>query len=197
MLGRLEGDYDEIVIVAHSQGTMLTIATLFGDARRRFREAPDTLWGVRPWTDAVGRSPLTGRLRGVVTMGSPFRQTYEARLPGQYDWLDPARPDALAARMRPFSLTWVNAYRARDFIGRSVFQDPLDPANSLEGRGREWRIPAEPGPLRLVDVCLVGRGHHTGYWGDRELIAWLHGLLRAPEPRDPRGYVIEDATSAR
>ena len=32
--------------------------------------------------------------------------------------------------------------------------------------------------------------------GDRELIAWLHGLLRAPEPRDPRGYVIEDATSA-
>jgi hypothetical protein len=46
------------------------------------------------------------------------------------------------------------------------------------------------------DVCLVGSGHHTGYWGDRELIAWLHGLLRAPEPRDPRNYVIEDATSA-
>jgi hypothetical protein len=41
-----------------------------------------------------------------------------------------------------------------------------------------------------------GSGHHTSYWGDRELIAWLHGLLRAPEPRDPRGYVIEDATSA-
>jgi hypothetical protein len=48
-----------------------------------------------------------------------------------------------------------------------------------------------------VDVCLKGGGHHTGYWDDRELIAWLHGLLRAPEPRDPRGYAIEDAISAR
>jgi hypothetical protein len=195
VLGRLERDYDEIVIVAHSQGTMLTIATLFGDARRRFPESEATQWGVRPWAEAVGSSPLPARLRGVVTMGSPFRQTYEARLPGQYDWLDPGRPDALAARMRPFSLTWVNAYRARDFIGRSVFQDPLDPDNALEGRGRAWRIPAEPRPLRLVDVCLVGSGHHTGYWDDRELIAWLHGLLRAPEPRDPRGYAIEDATA--
>jgi hypothetical protein len=92
VLRRLEGDYDEIVIVAHSQGTMLTIATLFGDARRRHPEAGGSLWGVRPWTEAVGASRLTGALRGVVTMGSPFRQTYEARLPGQYDWLDPARP---------------------------------------------------------------------------------------------------------
>ncbi|MEZ0286010.1 MAG: hypothetical protein ACAH79_12350, partial [Thermoleophilia bacterium] len=196
VLRRLEGEYDEIVIVAHSQGTILTIATLFGDARRRYGEAAGSLWGVRPWAEAVGGSALAGRLRGVVTMGSPFLQTYEARLPGQYDWLDPRRRDALAARMRPFSLTWVNAYRARDFIGRAIFQDPLDPANAQEGRGREWRVPAEPEPVRLVDVCLHGAGHHTGYWGDRELIAWLHALLRAPELRDPRGYVIEDATSA-
>ena len=97
VLRRLEGDYDEIVIVAHSQGTILTIATLFGDAWRRYGEVAGSPWGVRPWADAVGGSPLTGRLRGIVTMGSPFRQTYEARLPGQYDWLDPARPDLAAA----------------------------------------------------------------------------------------------------
>jgi hypothetical protein len=133
VLGRLEGDYDEIVIVAHSEVTMLTIATLFGDARRRFREAATAQWGVRPWAEAVGPSPLTGRLRRVVTMGSPFRQTYEARLPGQYDWLEPAKPAALALRMRPFSFTWVNAYRARDFVGRAVFQDPSTPRRRGKG----------------------------------------------------------------
>lgn len=196
LLGELEGRYDEIVIVAHSQGTILTIATLFGDAMRRDAEAQGSLWGVRRWTDARGASPLTSRLHGVVTMGSPFRQTYEARLPGQYDWLDPAKPEALAERLHPFSLTWVNAYRARDFVGRAIFQDPLDPSSACEGRGHEWRLPAQPRPVRLVDVCLRGRGHHTGYWNDRELIGWLHGLLRAAEPRDPPRYTIEPASPA-
>lgn len=193
LLRRLEDDYDEIVILAHSQGTMLTIATLFGDARRRDAEAAGDDRGVRPWSAAVGESRLTTTLRGVMTFGSPFRQTYEARLPGQYDWLDPAGSPDLRERLRPFSFTWVNAYRARDFIGRAIFQEPLDPATAVEGEGRAWTLPADPSRIRLVDVCLRGPGSHMGYWNDRELIAWLHAMLRAPEPRDPRGYAIEVA----
>jgi len=196
VLDGVEDDYDEVVIVAHSQGTMLTVATLFGDALRREREAPGEPWGVRPWREVAGASPLTTRLRAVLTFGSPFRQTYEARLPGQYDWLDPSTGDALATRLRPFRLTWVNAYRARDFVGRAVFQDPLSAGSATEGRGRSWTVAARARPLRLVDVCLRGPGSHTGYWSDPELIAWLHGLLRAGEPLDPIGYDIAPASPA-
>jgi hypothetical protein len=136
-------------------------------------------------------------LRAVLTFGSPFRQTYEQRLPGQYDWLDASAGEALGARLAPFRMTWVNAYRARDFVGRAVFQDPLGPGSAVEGRGRAWTVPAAGRPVRLVDVCLRGAGSHTGYWDDRELVAWLHGLIRAGDPRDPIGYEIEPPPPAR
>jgi hypothetical protein len=178
--------YTHAVVVAHSQGSMYTLATLFGDEERRRPEAGR--WGVVPWRELRPGSPLERMPVSLLTFGCPITQTYAARLPGQYTW---PRGDAttLAERTALVSVAWINAYRPRDYVGRAVFHDPSDPARLVPGEGA--RVPA--GDAVLADVCLRGAGSHTGYFGTRELTLWLDGLIRATLGRaaaTPPGYEI-------
>lgn len=122
--------YDHVVVMAHSQGTILTLATLLGDddrAPRVTRPAPDDL----PQTITF------------LSYGSPVTQTYAQRFPGQFaDWS--------ARAVTPTSPigSWLNVYRAGDYVGR-------------------WIRTAAPGPDApdappIRERCL-GPGHHTGY----------------------------------
>ena len=87
-----------IVIAAHSQGSMYSLALLFGD---EFRDRADRQ-GANTWPLAprllparevpgpVGanreRPPTLGAPLALITAGCPIRQTYAPNFPGQYDW---------------------------------------------------------------------------------------------------------------
>jgi hypothetical protein len=183
--------YDAVVLVAHSQGSALSAATICGDRDRRDPE------GHAPWGEEFGVLPRAPKDRpapvtGLMTFGCPVRQLYEARLPHEYEALWSAGADG-ERRRAALSLGWVNVYRARDYVGRSVFADPDDDATLVQGAVHPVAGPA--GGPELLDACLRGSGSHTGYWGDPEHTHWLDYMVRralgeAPG-RYPEGY---DAT---
>lgn len=156
--------YDAVVIVAHSQGSVLTADLL------RY---------------AVSRHIDLGLPRVYVfTMGSPLRQLYAERFPDLYAWawhdapaaarqdlpdIDPGRPP------RPAELRvkrWVNAYRSGDYIGRWLWRpDNCGYQFDVAREGREPWQSAERSPEghshdaagTRREFC-IGAGAHTHYW---------------------------------
>ena len=97
-----ERGYGHVVVMAHSQGTILTLATLLGDDDRAPRVT-------RPATDDLPPA-IT-----FLSYGSPVTQTYAQRFPGQFsDW-----PGRAVAPTSPISW-WLNVYRAGDYVGRWI-----------------------------------------------------------------------------
>jgi hypothetical protein len=93
------------VIVAHSQGTVIT-----ADLLRFLRDAA-----------SPNDDPQIARLAAMpvylFTMGCPLRDLYAARFPRLYHWARRPEPAALGVRQ------WTNAYRSGDYIGRSLWPD--------------------------------------------------------------------------
>ena len=170
---RTEGDtttgYDAIVIVAHSQGTVITADLLrflgYSKCRRRDFE---------PHLDRLGRSDGTMPETPIIllTMGCPLRQLYMERFPELYRWVaDPStylgRPDCSAGktldpeREQPLLgvTAWINLYRSGDYVGRNV-DEPEDPKSLYEpNRLRRDRTPG------FAEAC-IGPGAHTHYWDE-------------------------------
>ncbi len=197
VLNRRDADgtpfFDRVVIVSHSQGTVISADFL------RFL----TVAGV------AEPNVTTVDLR-VLTMGSPLRQLYAANFPHLYDWVD--RTDSLApgtrpdddaafdargivapARMQaagaPQSLAerspspswlraaiWVNLFTSGDYVGRPLWQ--------TQDTGGIWRYQsfqhAMLGPGRR-ERCL-GDGTHTRYWTSADVAAELDEQLRRRVP---------------
>lgn len=103
VLRRIAGErVDHVVIMAHSQGTALTLATLLGDAHRS------------PPVPPVAAADLPTAPITFLSYGCPAAQTYERRLPGQFaSWVAPPSGPTSIAR-------WLNVFRAGDFIGRGI-----------------------------------------------------------------------------
>ncbi len=103
VLRRIAGEnVDHVVIMGHSQGTALTLATLLGDPHRSPPLPP-----VPP--AELPAAPIT-----FLSYGCPAAQTYERRFPCQFtSWVDaPAGPTSISR--------WLNVFRAGDFIGRGI-----------------------------------------------------------------------------
>lgn len=148
--------YDGVVLVAHSQGTILTAATLFGDP-----------WGQHARAAAPGTWSL-------LTFGSPLGSIYRARFPMRYQWVraEMEAPGTFA----PLTGSWVNLYCAGDYVGRSLWAsdgawDPTPPGTIKDG------------PPTLVEGC-IGRGGHTGYWGNDVVTNWLLRLVAEAAGRE-------------
>jgi hypothetical protein len=156
--------YEGLVIVAHSQGTVLSVATLFGDAHR----SPPA----RPLDEEEPGLALPERV-SLLTCGCPLRQLYGERFPGQYDWIRelPRRPGAL----RPVTGTWVNLYRSGDYVGRSLWARDPDAPEVFDPERAAFELRAPGGP-RVVERC-VGAGSHTGYWSEAALGDWVMRLV--------------------
>ena len=160
VLRRIAGeDVDHVVIMAHSQGTTLTLATLLGDTHR----SPG--FGPAPPED-LPAAPIT-----FLSYGCPATQTYERRFPGQFaSWA------ATPAGRSPIA-RWLNVFRAGDFIGRGIVAaasfDPRQVTPQPLGQERclgpgqhtaylsdeRWRrvarhVVATPHPADLADVAL-------------------------------------------
>jgi hypothetical protein len=184
--------YDRIVVVAHSQGTVISAELLrfLSDAPRGARRA-----GHDRCRQLAGRYGCDVRL---VTLGCPLRQLYAARFPSLYGWVlsrngdgnGPVAADIGARR-------WANAYTSGDYVGRWLWSSPsggealgqpmIDTVDPIVlGRRSAYSLfaPMPPDAQALktmteLELCL-GLGAHTHYFEpDQALVAWLIELVVA------------------
>jgi hypothetical protein len=131
--------YDAVVILAHSQGTVITADFL----RYLKHDGWSPSWPIY-----------------LFTMGCPLRQLYSLRFPHQYGWSRHADTNWAGSEPQPDSIAvryWVNAYRSGDYVGRHLWHPD---------RGQDmWStsIVHEDGPKR--EFC-IGAGAHTHYWDE-------------------------------
>jgi hypothetical protein len=180
-----DAPYSAIIILAHSQGTVIS-TDLLGFLRREHDPALDP---IVQEARAPGGSPTIPTY--LFTMGSPLRQLYEQFFPHLYSWVArrpkawrhadlvaPAAaappPEKLLHNPDPTGLRvsqWVNAYRSGDYVGRYLWlQETAEDRFWPEARNRDSQG-------RRCDLC-VGAGAHTHYW-DSRLIAQELGALIA------------------
>jgi hypothetical protein len=157
--------YDRIVIVAHSQGTVIS-----ADVLRYLNARPDPK--LRQINDDNDPQHIPLRL---FTMGSPLRQIYGRAFPHLYGWITDPNATAVMTAPDPTALTlqqWANTYRSGDYVGRNIWT--REPTAHLWTRGT-----AEPQSVNgRTDFCC-GAGAHTHYWNENggEVAAYLKTML--------------------
>jgi hypothetical protein len=192
--------YERVVIVSHSQGTVISAELLrfLSDA------APDA-------ADRGGRVDRLRRRLGsdvrLLTLGCPLRQLYAARFPSLYGWVLAAHQAGNGPRASDIGVErWANAFTSGDYVGRWLWSSPRTAGDAL-GRpmvdsinppafGRTDAYSAfDPMPpaahpfatARELEVCL-GAGAHTHYFEpDQKDVAWLIDHLVASPPLRPVG----------
>ncbi len=186
--------YDRIVIVSHSQGTVISTELLRFLSSRHLR-APTPRDKPTLGTTKVPEINL-------LTVGCPLRQLYAARFPGLYAWVLANNGAVFGPRATDIGVQrWMNAFCSGDYVGRWLWSKAT-PETSLshpmvnlvaqEPFGRQDVFtgfnPAPPADLHLhvareVEVCL-GLGAHTHYFErDQATVAWMIDyLIRAPRP---------------
>ncbi len=171
--------YDAIVIIAHSQGTVIT-ADLLRYLKYTIQERKEVSEPrLARIASADDRVPLPIYL---FTMGSPLTQLYALRFPHLYQWMGVDRNDSKPVGLLMGVRKWVNVYRSADYVGRSVWRTDdnssvlYDPAQFLFGPrdkvdalmalepDRDTRSLFKAGDS-MVEYCL-GAGAHTHYWDE-------------------------------
>lgn len=144
--------YDRIVIVAHSQGTVITTELL-----RYMRQRAKICSMLRI---ADPDSALVERLVAktqVLTLGCPLRQLYATRFPTLYPWVRrPGGPKALDLGVQ----RWINGYTTGDYVGRWLWHEN---ASRYEVSPRDAARTAIEAGASEIDICL-GAGAHTHYF---------------------------------
>ena len=193
--------YDRFVIVAHSQGTVISAELL------RF------LSDAGPASEEASRSTRRERLRKLVgadvrilTVGCPLRQLYAARFPSLYGWVLAYRPTGNGPSAEDIGAeVWANAFTSGDYVGRWLWTSPPSAKDTLahpmvdtvakrpQGRLDVYspfdEMPPTDGSLdaaREFELCL-GLGAHTHYFEpDQAKVAWLIDHLISSDTRpDP------------
>ena len=166
--------YDRIVIVAHSQGSVISAELLrYLMERARIQGAQQSHESdriVRLWSQLKGKVDL-------LTAGNPLRQLYAARFPALYEWVGVSRltdeggPPASAIGVR----RWINLYTTGDYVGRWIWAK----------QGQDLYEAADPEIADQLDVCL-GSGAHTHYFDpDQVKVAgWVDRLVAGPPARE-------------
>lgn len=197
-----KGRYDTVVIIAHSQGSVISsdvlrylrvasqgnpacepeLARLFAGTAARARRA------ARNGGEQVGDGGAKEReghggagtchaenvtsLR-LFTMGSPLRQLYWRRFPHIYAWVADSKSNG-PDRSALGVDWWSNYYRSGDYVGRHLWESAA-PDDSI------WRpgLTRTDGPAATKEMCLGG-GAHLHYWDDTapEVAEELDRLVR-------------------
>ena len=194
LLGHVSArNYSRIVVVAHSQGTVISAELLrFLASRDAQAPGPDD----RPRLDGV----VVPEIR-MLTLGCPLRQLYAARFPTLYRWVIARRGSVTGPRAHDVGVArWVNAFCSGDYVGRWLWSDSPAPAGEVDpvghpmidnvdrttSFGREYAydgfdpMPPVVAPFhsdKELEVCL-GFGAHTHYFEpDQADVAWLIDTL--------------------
>jgi hypothetical protein len=187
--------YERVVIVAHSQGTVISTELLRYLAYRAGQGPVQGGEAGRLWTD------LAPRLR-LLTAGSPLRQLYATLFPVLYRWvLDDAgvqHDDPSKRRMGPTAKDvgvrrWVNVFATGDYVGRWLWSRPARAGDRSDTMIDERAAPQDVyiaesvapdlaqqlGACSEIDVCL-GPGAHTHYFeSDQSIVSSLVDQLVA------------------
>lgn len=174
--------YDKLVIVAHSQGTVITADVLrflnLEYADSNLVERNSNL--ARFFSSDTSSLPIK-----LLTFGSPLRQLYSQRFPLQYKWagcntgtsvqgqrLHGPDPEKLGVT------NWANLYCSGDYVGRYLWYDDAD---SQVWSGK-WSNKAESAAYSRAKEKCLGAGGHTNYWsGDLPDVAIeLDNLIHKP-----------------
>lgn len=179
-----EEPYDRIVIVAHSQGTVLSaelLRYLCSDGKQVVKQAPENLPPIH-----------------LLTFGCPLRQLYAARFPTLYGWVLRTTNGVSGPRAAAIGVErWANAFCAGDYVGRWLWSENKEnkvldsadvighpmmdaPADPLLGRINAYAAfapwpPTDKALARAArfEMCL-GLGAHTHYFDiDQHDTAWL------------------------
>ncbi len=133
--------YEKVVIVAHSQGTVITADLL--------RLLQTVNW----------QHQLNIRL---FTLGCPLRQLYAERFPDLYGWVTSAggpEPDEL----RGVSY-WLNGYRSGDYVGRALWEDLIARPRFEPGPAPQDFLSADLRAKKTFGEFSLGAGAHTHYF---------------------------------
>lgn len=136
-----ESGYDRIIIVAHSQGTVITL-----DCLRLLAQSSILRQSV------FVKSPPVIEL---VTVGSPLRQLYRERFPHQYGWVVEKKMNGPDISSLPGVQHWINGYRSGDYVGRSLWSEP---------EPNMMRPHMTTNPLPQSTDLFVGTGAHLHYF---------------------------------
>ena len=165
-----ERRYARIVIVAHSQGTVISADLL------RYLQTQGRLQRL------VGGLPVA-----LVTVGSPLRDLYAKRFPLLYRWVGPREAgfaDAAPAAAELGLNEWVNACRSGDYVGRFIWTPDDDTARfAVATVEPDGSVQARRAGDR-AEFCL-GAGAHTHYFSNDAvaLAVEIDRLVAAPPPR--------------
>ncbi|OED37599.1 hypothetical protein AB833_22960 [Chromatiales bacterium (ex Bugula neritina AB1)] len=150
--------YDGLVIVAHSQGTVITADLL----RFLKREQSQLCGGTDKTLQAL--LPADGNSSSIpidlLSFGSPLRQLYNRRFPHQYQWCEYSETDSHRNGPDPSSLgvaSWRNLYMSGDYVGRHLWYSDTDNARFDTSQNKT----AYSGTAS--EQC-AGFGGHTAYW---------------------------------
>ena len=143
--------YERIVIVSHSQGTVISADLL------RYLHVQQRL------PDLIGDTPIS-----LVTVGSPLRDLYAERFPLLYRWMgsnagsfETAQPAAADIG----AVEWVNAGRSGDYVGRFIWTPRSDSQRfRIATVSPDGKVAANRSGDR-TEFC-VGAGAHTHYFSN-------------------------------
>ncbi len=159
--------YDRIVVVAHSQGTVISTELL---RYLQFRAAQKVDTRVTELWTALNRSRLL-----LLTAGCPLRQLYAARFPHLYAWVTTEAANGGGPSAAQVGVDrWVNLYTAGDYVGRWLW-GPDDKSYAQVTASPAWGAAPEH------EACL-GLGAHTHYFDlDQAHVArWIDWMVTAP-----------------
>lgn len=150
----------ELVIVSHSQGTMIAIEVLNDDEVS--------------WINSHFRSVT------LVTMGSPLTHLYQHYFGHYYPGLDQPFWASLRRRVD----RWINICRIDDFVGTELDLPGMQDNPNTEAASRPTRltVPREKldrsfySPPQFENFAVGPRGHQ-GYWEDLEVLEILRREL--------------------
>lgn len=153
LLSHLESSgYSRIVVVAHSQGTVVAADAL--RLRERLRSQGETA----PPAIAEKRPRVS-----LITMGSPLQNLYATAFPYLYSWVqdsDADTDDGKVNAARAGVDQWINLYKSGDYIGRFLWFSGTDDERFADNSTVIGRLSSDG---KSFDTC-IGYGGHTGYW---------------------------------
>ena len=154
--------FRQVVIVAHSQGTVIT-----ADLLRYLQQRPQLIDAAATRPDP--RLTLLGAALArtevdLLTVGCPLRQLYAQRFPSLYHWAHDPQPSQLGVRR------WFNAWGSADYVGRWLWRGagPTDAPDSRALDARIYEGAATQGP-NWRDVC-IGPDAHTHYFEAQQIV---------------------------